>query len=82
MQWQPYLNLNLWHNFERSDKITFDAADVISTKFDGTSLEIGGGVVAKLSSAVSLYAAAGYTSALGGKDRRSVQGNLGLRVTW
>lgn len=82
VQWQPYLNLNLWHNFERTDKVTFDAADVISTKFDGTSLEIGGGVVAKLSSAVSLYAAAGYTSALGGKDRRSVQGNLGLRVTW
>ena len=51
-------------------------------KFDGTSLEIGGGVIAKVSSAVSLYAAAGYTSALGGKDRHSVQGNLGLRVTW
>ncbi|MDR6871486.1 outer membrane autotransporter protein [Bosea sp. BE125] len=50
-------------------------------KFDGTSLEIGG-VIAKLSSAVSLYAAGGYTTALDGKDRRSVQGNLGLRVTW
>lgn len=82
VRWQPYLNLNLWHNFERTDKVTFDAADVISTKFDGTSLEIGGGVIAKLSPAVSLYATGGYTTALGGKDRRSVQGNLGLRVTW
>jgi outer membrane autotransporter protein len=81
-QLQPYLNLNLWHNFDRTDKVTFDAVDVISTKFGGTSVEVGGGIVAKLSSAVSLYASGAYTKAIGGKDGHAVQGNLGLRVTW
>jgi len=81
-QLQPYLKLNLWHNSDRTDKATFDAADIIATKFGGTSLEIGGGVTARLSSAVSLYASGGYTTATDGKDRHSVQGNLGLRVTW
>lgn len=81
-QVQPYLNLNLWHNFGRTDKLVFGAVDVIPTSFDGTSLEIGGGVVAKVSSAVSVYATAGYTTALGDERGHSVQGNLGLRVTW
>jgi outer membrane autotransporter protein len=81
-QLQPYLNLNLWHNFDRTDKVTFAAVDVMSTKFGGTSVEVGGGVVAKLTSAVSLYASGGYTKAIGGKEGHAVQGNLGVRVTW
>jgi outer membrane autotransporter protein len=82
VQMQPYLTLNLWHSFAGTDKIGFGAADVIPARFDGTSLEVGGGIVAKLSSAVSLYATAGYTSGLGNEKGHSTQGNLGLRVTW
>lgn len=79
---QPYLNLNLWHGFNRTDKVVFDASDVIATKSGGTSLEIGGGLVAKLSTAVSVYATGGYTTELSGRDRRTLQGNLGVRVVW
>ena len=81
-QIQPYLTANLWHNFSRTDKVTFDAVDVIPTRFRGSSLEIGGGIVAKVTSNVSLYAAGGYTTALGDDKGHSIQGNLGLRVTW
>lgn len=81
-QLQPYLNLNLWHNFSHSDKVAFDAVDIIPTRFRGSSLEIGGGLVAKLSANVSLYATGGYVTALGDDKGHSVQGNLGLRVTW
>jgi hypothetical protein len=47
----------------------------------GTSLEIGGGVVAKLSDATSLFATADYTN-LGGEEIRVFEGNVGLSVKW
>jgi outer membrane autotransporter protein len=81
-QVQPYLTVNLWHDFDRTDKVAFDAANLISTGIGGTSLEIGGGVVARLSSAVSLYATGSYRTSLAGGDQHAVQGNLGLRVNW
>ncbi len=79
---QPYLTANLWHNFSRTDKVLFDATDVIPTRFKGSSLEVGGGLVAKVSTHVSLYATGGYVTALGDDKGHSVRGNLGLRVTW
>ncbi|TCR70584.1 autotransporter outer membrane beta-barrel domain-containing protein [Bosea sp. BK604] len=81
-QIQPYLNVNLWHNFSRTDDVTFGTIDVIPTRFKGSSLEIGGGVTAKLTANVSLYATGGYVTALGDDKGHGVQGNLGLRVTW
>lgn len=79
---QPYLTANLWHNFSRTDKVLFGATDVIPTRFRGTSLEVGGGVIAKLTSNVSLYATGGYVTALGDDKGHSLRGNLGLRVIW
>ena len=49
---------------------------------DGTSLEIGGGIVARISNNVSLYTTGGYTAAPGNEKRDSIQGNLGVRVIW
>jgi outer membrane autotransporter protein len=79
---QPYLTANLWHNFSRTDKVLFDATDVIPTRFKGTSLEVGGGVVAKITTNVCLYATGGYVTALGDDKGHSLRGNLGLRVIW
>ncbi len=79
---QPYLTANLWHNFSRTDKVLFGAADVIPTRFKGSSLEVGGGVIAKISANVSLYATGGYATALGDDKGHSLRGNLGLRVIW
>ncbi len=50
-----------------------------------TLLQLGGGLTAKLSPNVSLYANADYVFAVGnteGDRRNSVQGTLGLRYTW
>ncbi len=81
-QLQPYLNLNLWHGFNRTDNIVFDASDIIRTRSGGSSLEVGGGIVAKLSATVSLYATGAYTTELNGRERTALQGNLGVRVVW
>lgn len=78
---QPYLKANLWHDFGGTDQLDF-GADPISAERGGTSLELGGGVVAKLSDTLSVFATADYTTNLGGDKRRVWEGNLGLSVKW
>lgn len=82
MKLQPYLKANLWHNFDGTDRVTFGGTDVISTERKGTSLELGGGVVAKITDTVSLFATADYTTNLGGEKTRVFEGNLGLSIKW
>jgi outer membrane autotransporter protein len=78
---KPYLKLNLWHDFSRADDVAL-GADVISTDYGNTTLEVGGGVVAELNKTVSLYATGGYTKDVGGAYEEGINGNLGLRLTW
>ncbi|MEI4480648.1 MULTISPECIES: autotransporter outer membrane beta-barrel domain-containing protein [unclassified Phyllobacterium] len=78
---QPYLKANLWHNFDGTDNVTF-GTDEISTEFGGTSVELGGGIVAAVSEDVSLFATADYTFNAGGERQRVLEGNVGLRVKW
>lgn len=78
---RPYLIVNLWENFSRADEIGFSDTDVIAAEFDGTSLEFGGGLVARMSPDVSVYATGGHTTALDQKGQ-TLQGNLGVRLAW
>ena len=78
---QPYVKANLWHSFDGTDSIDF-GSDVISTDFGGTSMELGGGIVAAISKEVSLFATADYTFELEGEKQQVVEGNVGLRVQW
>lgn len=81
--WQPYLKLNYWHGFGGQDEVRFDA-DRIVTQQRYNAVEIGGGVVAKLTSRVSFHFTADYTTDTGdgGSDRETVEGNLGVRIDW
>lgn len=79
---QPFLKANVWRNFGGQDTVTFAASDVISTQRMATALEFGGGIVAKFSSAVGAFAAASYTTNLDANRRDTIQGNVGLRVSW
>lgn len=81
MTLQPYLKANLWHDFDAEDTIDFDPTPIV-TERGGTSLEIGGGVVAKLTETVSLFAIADYTTDLDGERRRVFEGNLGVNIRW
>ncbi|WP_407151646.1 autotransporter outer membrane beta-barrel domain-containing protein [Bradyrhizobium sp. ORS 86] len=80
---QPYLKANLWYGSGPTDNVTFASVDVIPTLGRATtSFEIGGGVAARLTQAVSLYGSAGYTTEIDGDRSRTIRGNLGLRVAW
>ncbi|MGN6307287.1 MAG: autotransporter family protein [Mesorhizobium sp.] len=78
---QPYLKANIWHDFSADQTVRFDG-DPIVTETDGTSLEIGGGIVASLTKDLSLFITADYTTNLGGEKKRIWEGNLGLNVKW
>lgn len=78
---EPYLKANVWHTFEGTDATRF-ATVTLPTQFKATSLEVGGGVAARVTDQISLYAAASYETNLGGAHRETVKGNLGLQVTW
>ncbi|WP_161783835.1 autotransporter outer membrane beta-barrel domain-containing protein [Bosea sp. LC85] len=78
---RPYLTANLWRSFGGSDKTLFDT-NLITTQRGATAFEIGGGVTAQVTPAVSLYAKASYLTNADSNRSRGFGGNLGLRVTW
>lgn len=78
---QPYLKANLWHGFDGEDQIVFAQTPVI-TEFGGTTLEIGGGLIAQLSQSLGLFASADYTTDLDGEEIEVVEGNIGLSLKW
>ncbi|WGD52346.1 autotransporter domain-containing protein [Bradyrhizobium sp. CB1650] len=78
---QPYLRANLWHTFDATDSVTF-ALTPIGTAIGASAYEVGGGVMAQLTTSVGLYINASYLGNLGSEHRRAAGGNAGLRVTW
>ncbi|MGF6176364.1 autotransporter outer membrane beta-barrel domain-containing protein [Ensifer sp. 4252] len=78
---QPYIKANIWPGFHADQRINF-GADAIVTKVGGTALEIGGGLVAKLSESTSLFATADYTTNLGGDKTQVLEGNIGISIKW
>ena len=78
---RPYAKVNLWRGLSGSQDILFGAT-TISTETDATTLEVGGGLVAELTKAVSFHVTGGYSTNLGGERQRVVEGNIGLTVNW
>lgn len=54
----------------------------MKTKTGTTAIEVGGGVVAKLTERVSFFGTGDYLFDVAGQDKEAVEGNLGLQLTW
>jgi outer membrane autotransporter protein len=80
---QPYLKLNYWHGFGGEDIVRFNA-DAISTQQRFNAIELGAGLVAQFNANASVYVVLDYTTDTGdeGRERRTVEGNVGVRFTW
>lgn len=78
---RPYLKANLWHSFSAEETVRF-GNDPITTETGGTTLELGGGIVADLTDRASLFVTADYTTELSGGKTDIIEGNLGLAVEW
>lgn len=78
---QPYLKANIWHGLGSEQRTGFDQ-DWIVSDLEGTSLEVGGGFAAFMTSAISLYASADYTTEIDGPKREIIEGTIGISIRW
>ncbi|WP_300632933.1 autotransporter outer membrane beta-barrel domain-containing protein [Pseudomonas sp.] len=79
---EPYVHASAWRTFNGHDTVTYDDVDRIKSDHKSSTADVGVGVVAQLSSAVSVYLAADYTTNLDGNAQEGVSGNAGVRVRW
>jgi outer membrane autotransporter protein len=79
---EPYLRSNLWHSFGGKDTTTYNGLDRIKTEHKASSMDVGMGVVAKVSGNVSVYVTADYAANLDSEALEGVSGTLGVRVSW
>lgn len=80
---QPYLKLNIWHGFGGEDRIRF-GSDMVVTEQSFSAIEFGGGVVVRFNDRFSLFGVVDYTIDSGddGEERKSIEGNAGVRISW
>lgn len=82
--WQPYVRANLWQDWGADAATAFDGMPVQLSE-RATRLDLAGGLTARITPSLSLYAQAGYQFAVADTDavrRDGVKGDLGLRSTW
>ncbi len=76
---QPYAQINLWHGDGGRDTLTFDGVDRIKTDYRYTSVQLEGGLVARLDRNLSLHGGVQYTSNLDSRQQETSSVNLGVR---
>ena len=81
--WQPYAKVNLWHSFNGTDWASFGASPAIESRFGNTSVELGGGITARITRTASLYGHVDHRWSVDGRERRTAtQGAIGVRFNW
>ncbi|MHC8309050.1 autotransporter domain-containing protein [Pseudomonas sp. GT1P32] len=79
---EPYVRTNLWHTVYTGNTVTLDQVDKISTSRYSSTVEVGLGLVARVTPAVSLYVSADYSSSVDENDLNGLIGSLGVRMRW
>ncbi|MGJ7518739.1 autotransporter outer membrane beta-barrel domain-containing protein [Pseudomonas baetica] len=79
---EPYVRTNLWHTVYTGNTVTLDQVDKISSSRNASTVELGLGLVAKVTPTVSLYVSADYSSDVDDNDLNGLIGSLGVRMRW
>jgi hypothetical protein len=79
---EPYVRTNLWHTVYTGNTVTLDQVDKISSSRNSSTVEVGLGLVARVTPAVSLYVSADYSSNVDENDLNGLIGSLGVRMRW
>lgn len=79
---EPYVRANLRHTLGGEDAVTFDDIDTLRSQHRATQATLGVGLAARLSDDVSLYLNTDYARSLDSQPQESLQGSLGLRISW
>ncbi|MGE7955259.1 autotransporter domain-containing protein [Pseudomonas sp. NPDC089530] len=79
---EPYVRTSLWHTVYSGDVVTLDKVDKISSSRKSSTVDVGLGLVARLTPTVSLYVSADYSSDVDDNDLNGLIGSLGVRMRW
>ncbi|WP_085745827.1 autotransporter outer membrane beta-barrel domain-containing protein [Pseudomonas sp. R45(2017)] len=79
---EPYVRTNLWHTVYTGDTVTLDQVDKISSSRKSSTVEVGLGLVARMTPTVSVYVSADYSSDVDDNDLNGLIGSLGVRMRW
>jgi outer membrane autotransporter protein len=79
---EPYVRTNVWHTVYTSDTVNLDQVEKISSSRYSSTVEVGLGLVARVTPAVSLYISADYSSSVDDNDLNGLIGSLGVRMRW
>ncbi|WP_433740821.1 autotransporter outer membrane beta-barrel domain-containing protein [Pseudomonas putida] len=79
---EPYVRTNLWHTVYTGNTVTLDQVDKISSSRNSSTVELGLGLVARMTPTVSLYVSADYSSNVDDNDLNGLIGSLGVRMRW
>ncbi|AIS17536.1 hypothetical protein LT40_09055 [Pseudomonas rhizosphaerae] len=79
---EPSVRANVWHTLQGEDAVTFDDRDTLHTRHRATQAQLGLGLTARLSDDVSVYLDTDYARSLDSQPQESLQGSLGLRISW
>jgi len=79
---EPYVRTNVWYDFNDTDEVKLDEVDKISSSRYSTTVELGLGLVARVTPSVALFVSADYSSDVDGNDLNGLIGSLGVRMRW
>ncbi len=79
---EPYVRTNLWHTVNTGNTVTLDQVDKISSSRNSSTVELGLGLVARVTPTVSFYVSADYSSDVDDNDLNGLIGSLGVRMRW
>ena len=79
---EPYLRTDVWQTFGSGNTLTLEPVDKIATSRNSTTVELGLGLVAKMSPTVSLYDSADYSGTSDDTGLNGIIGNVGVRMRW
>ena len=79
---EPYVRTNLWHTVYTGNTVTLDQVDKISSSRKSSTVELGLGLVARMTPSLSLYVSADYSSDVDDNDLNGLIGSLGVRMRW
>ena len=79
---EPYVRTNIWYDFSNADGVKLDQVDKISSSRYSTTVELGLGLVARVTPSVAMFVSADYSSDVDGNDLNGLIGSLGVRMRW
>ncbi|MDR2875848.1 MAG: autotransporter domain-containing protein [Methylobacillus sp.] len=82
-----WTEMNLWHQFGSDAKTTFSTLEKtnavsFNASLGGTWAQLGAGLSGRLGKNTNLFGMADYNTALGQGHGHSIEGRIGIRVTW